>query len=228
VSTATLLLLADGRLPAGGYAHSGGVEAAVAAGTLRDLTTLGNFLDGRLATTALVDSSAAALAWGVAGHRTAGTLGHLDREVAARTPSPALRAASRAQSRGLLRLARRAWPGPVVDAAGAAHADGPCWAVAVGAVAAAAGLDGGGAALLATASAVTGPAWAAVRLLGLDPLGVAALLADRSAGIDRVAAEGAARADETADPADLPAAGGPLLDIGAERHATWEVRLFAS
>ena len=27
---------------------------------------------------------------------------------------------------------------------------------------------------------------------------------------------------------ELPAAGAPLLDIGAEHHATWEVRLFAS
>jgi urease accessory protein len=36
----------------------------------------------------------------------------------------------------------------------------------------------------------------------------------------------AAAAAEPTD--DLPAAGAPLLDITAEDHATWEVRLFAS
>ncbi len=37
MSTAVLLLLADGRFPGGGSAHSGGLEAAVAAGVVADL-----------------------------------------------------------------------------------------------------------------------------------------------------------------------------------------------
>ncbi len=36
MSLATLLVLADGRLPAGGHAHSGGFEAAVSAARVRD------------------------------------------------------------------------------------------------------------------------------------------------------------------------------------------------
>jgi urease accessory protein len=73
---------------------------------------------------------------------------------------------------------------------------------------------------------VTGPASAAVRLLGLDPYGVHALLAGLAGDCDRVAAHAAARTDEPIDA--LPAAGAPLLDVGAEVHAAWEVRLFAS
>ena len=45
-----LLLIADGRFPAGAHAHSSGLEAAVAAGRVTDLTTLAEYLRGRLAT----------------------------------------------------------------------------------------------------------------------------------------------------------------------------------
>ncbi|MEU5422925.1 urease accessory protein UreF, partial [Streptomyces sp. NPDC020667] len=37
---AALLVLADGRFPAGGHAHSGGAEAAVKAGRVRDAESL--------------------------------------------------------------------------------------------------------------------------------------------------------------------------------------------
>lgn len=37
ITTALLLLLADGRLPAGGHANSGGMEEACAAGAVADL-----------------------------------------------------------------------------------------------------------------------------------------------------------------------------------------------
>ncbi|MET0491928.1 MAG: urease accessory protein UreF, partial [Actinoplanes sp.] len=70
------------------------------------------------------------------------------------------------------------------------------------------------------------PASAAVRLLGLDPYAVHALLARLAPECDRIAADAASRINDPVD--DLPAAGAPLLDIGAELHATWEVRLFAS
>ena len=98
--------------------------------------------------------------------------------------------------------------------------------VALGAVAAAAGLDPLAAAVAAAHGTVTGPASAAVRLLGLDPYAVHALLAALAPECDRIAAEAADRAGDPVD--DLPAAGAPLLDIGAEQHASWEVRLFAS
>ena len=49
----SVLLLADGRFPAGGHAYSAGVESAVDVGDVRDLATLERYLDGRLATGAV-------------------------------------------------------------------------------------------------------------------------------------------------------------------------------
>ncbi|EHN78088.1 urease accessory protein, partial [Streptomyces coelicoflavus ZG0656] len=67
---------------------------------------------------------------------------------------------------------------------------------------------------------------AAVRLLGLDPFAVHAVLARLAPDLDRLATAATGRADAPA--AELPAYGAPSLDISAELHATWEVRLFAS
>ena len=65
-----------------------------------------------------------------------------------------------------------------------------------------------------------------MRLLGLDPYAVHALLAGLAAECDRLAADAAGRVDDPVD--ELPADSAPLLEIGAELHASWEVRLFAS
>ena len=222
MSLATLLVLADGRLPAGGHAHSGGLEAQVAAGRVRDVDDLAEFLRGRLATAGLV-----AAAFAAAACRRTGEWRDLDAGLDARTPSPALRKASRAQGRALLRAGRAMWPvAPSYPGGFAAPQGGPHQPVALGAVAAAAGLVPAEAAVAAAYGTVTGPASAAVRLLGLDPYAVHALLARLAPACDRIAAAAAARAGDPVD--DLPAAGAPLLDIGAELHATWEVRLFAS
>ena len=126
---------------------------------------------------------------------------------------------ARAQGRALMRAGRAMWDVPAIGRE-------PHHPVALGALAAAAGLGPLEAAVAAAHGTVTGPASAAVRLLGLDPYAVHALLAGLAPEIDRIAASAAAR---IGDPVDaLPAAGAPLLDIGAELHATWEVRLFAS
>ncbi|GAA3901334.1 urease accessory protein UreF [Actinoplanes auranticolor] len=214
MSLATLLVLADGRLPSGGHAHSGGLEAAVAAGRVREVRDVGGFLRGRLQTTGFVSAAFAASACA----RT-GAFMDLDRGLDARTPSPALRRASRAQGRALVRAGRAMWALPDVGRE-------PHHPVALGVLAAAAGLGPLEAAVAAAHGAVSGPASAAVRLLGLDPYAVHSLLAGLAPEIDRIAADAAARADDPVDA--LPAAGAPLLDIGAELHATWEVRLFAS
>jgi urease accessory protein len=212
--TATaLLLLADGRLPSGGHAHSGGVEAAVRAGRVRDLASLDAFLRGRLHTAGFV---AAAFAAAAARGRD---LDALDVALDARTPSPALRRASRAQGRALLRAGRAMWPVP-------SHVDSAHQPVALGILAAAAGLTPDDAALAAVYGAVSGPAAAAVRLLALDPYPVQGLLASFAPDCDHLATLAVNCAER--DVEDLPANCAPLLDIGAEDHATWEVRLFAS
>src|SRR4051812_49287667 len=81
---AALLLLCDGRFPAGGHAHSGGAEEAVADGRIRDAAGLADFCRGRLHTAGLVAAALAAAA-------TAGVDPlALDDAADARTPSPAL------------------------------------------------------------------------------------------------------------------------------------------
>jgi urease accessory protein len=214
MSLATLLVLADGRLPSGGHAHSSGLEAAVASGRVRDVEDVGGFLRGRLATSGLVAAVFAAACCARTENWPA-----LDHGLDARTPSPALRKASRAQGRALMRAGRAMWP--VRDVGRDPHHP-----IALGALAAAAGLGPAEAAVAAAHGTVTGPASAAVRLLGLDPYAVHALLARLAPECDRIAADAASRINDPVD--DLPAAGAPLLDIGAELHATWEVRLFAS
>ena len=210
-----LLLLTDGRFPAGGHAHSGGVEAAVMAGRVSGIDTLAVFLAGRLTTAGRVAAALAAAAC-----CGAHPVEQVDAEAGARIPSPALRAASRAQGRQLLRTARSVLGHPGLP-------DELHLPVAMGVVSAATPDVGPtDAARWAAYESISGPASAAVRLLGLDPFAawgvVAALLPEAEA----IAAAAAATATGPLD--QLPSRSAPLLDIGAEAHANQEVRLFAS
>ncbi|MGY1733794.1 urease accessory protein UreF [Geodermatophilus sp. SYSU D01045] len=211
--TAALLTLADSRLPAGGHTHSGGVEQAVAAGLVRDPASLAAFLLRRLQTSGRVAAGLAAAAC------HGGDLTALDAEADARTPSPALRTASRQQGRGLVRVGRRAWPSPVWEALPAA----PHHPVALGVAAAAGGLTARDAAAAAAYLSVSGPATAAQRLLAMDPLTVAAVTARLAPEIDAVAERCLCSAVGS-----LPADTDPLLDLLAEVHAARKDRFFAS
>ncbi|MEX5720978.1 urease accessory protein UreF [Geodermatophilus maliterrae] len=211
--SAALLTLADSRLPAGGHTHSGGVEQAIAAGVVSGPASLAGFLLRRLTTSGRVAAGLAAAAC------RGGDLAGLDAEADARTPSPALRAASRQQGRGLVRVGRRAWPSPLWDALPAA----PHHPVALGVAAAAGGLTPSDAAAAAAYLSVSGPATAAQRLLAMDPLTVAALTARLAPEIDAVAGGSLRGAD-----GPLPADTDPLLDLLAEVHAARKDRFFAS
>ncbi len=233
-----LLLLADGRFPTGGHAHSAGVEAAAAIGDVHDLATLERYLRGRLATTGVVDAAfAAAGCWSIAGEgvdvdAAVARCTVLDRELEARILSRRARDVSRRLGRQLLRVARSTWPSPVLDrladgfgadgfgvGGGAVHQP-----IATGAVVAVAGGTADDAARLAMhhlGAAVTG---AAVRLLGLDPMAAAGLQVRTAPLVDRLvvrATDGIASA-----PSELPADGGALTEILAEHHGTWPARLF--
>ena len=226
-----LLLLADGRFPAGGHAHSGGLEAAAGLGGVRDLSDLEAFLRGRAATTGAVAASFAAAGCAAAAKADgtglgAACLSELDQELDARLPSPALRGVSRRLGRQFLRAGRIVWPHALLDELATAVPHGLHQPVALGAVATAAGLGVSAAAAAAVHDAVAGPATAAVRLLGFDPFAVHAVLARLGPELDDLTAAGAAYAH--APPADLPAWGAPMLDLLAELHASWEVRLFGS
>jgi len=86
---------------------------------------------------------------------------------------------------------------------------------------------GGGAADAALAGAylsVSGSAAAAVRLIGVDPLAVGAMLAGLAPQIESVAV----RAGDSVQAGRLPDDAAPWLDVLAEQHAEREVTLFAS
>ncbi|MFH9424559.1 urease accessory protein UreF [Streptomyces sp. NPDC017529] len=224
MSRAALLVLADGRFPAGGHAHSGGVEAAVAAGTVRDPASLEAFCRGRLHTTGLTGAGLAAAA------ATGYDALVLDEAADARTPVPALRQVARRLGRQMLRAARATWPCPDLDRLARDRPHGIHQPVVLGAAARAAGLTPLDAAQATAYESVGGPAAAAVRLLSLDPFDATAVLARLAGDLDHIAVQAASAAARVADEGTgaLPAASAPLLDIAAEQHATWTVRLFAS
>jgi len=221
---AVVLLLSDARLPAGGHAHSAQLEAAAAMGLVDSVDDLFAFLRGRLVRGGYVAAAFAAAAC-VRAAADPMRWADLDAEFDARTASPSMRGASRQQGRTLVRAASTAWPSPALTAL-ARTAGGPHHSLVVGCIAGATGCSPEDAALVAAYLSVSGPASAAVRLLGLDPLAVNAGVAQLAADLETVAFRAAAFA--SGPPEDLPTSSAPLLDLLAEDHATWEVRLFAS
>jgi urease accessory protein len=230
--TAALLLLGDGRLPAGGYAHSAGLEQAIARGWVRTAEDVADHLRGRVHTTGLVSASFAAATQ----HRTAsamaagelpalqGELAVLDAELIARTPSPALRRSGQDLGRMLLRAMSAIAPGeaPVLAAAGRALQQ----PIAYGVVAAALGLDARDAASVVLYESVATPAVAAVKLMSIDPFATHRCLAELAPELDELADRAAAHA--TTDPRTLPSHAAPLSDLAAELHTHHDQRLFAS
>jgi urease accessory protein len=250
------LLLADSRFPGGGHVHSGGLEEAAARGLVRTEDDLPAFLRNRLRTAgALAAVFAAASAHLATTGRT--DWSDVDEELDARTPSAAQRTASRAQGKATTRAAkmmipppppaqcperairdtqRPEWPFQGIGfsvrgsvAALLATVPRPHHPVVLGALVGAGGGSPTDAALAAAYLAISGPASASVRLLGLDPLRVNAIVAALGPEVAAVAEMAAASAH--LEPADLPAPGSPGLDLLAEehdRHHREEVRLFAS
>jgi len=74
-SPLALLLLADGRFPAGGHAHSAGAEAAVVDRRVTDVNSLAAFVAGRVRSVGLTDAALAA----AAARRVAESSGELPR-----------------------------------------------------------------------------------------------------------------------------------------------------
>jgi len=253
-----LLLLLDSRAPAGAHHHSGGMEAAISVGLVTGLADLEGFCRARLRTSARVSAAFAAASCRLQSHdperavvlplsnlraapaeRPAASRPEhsrpaewavLDAEFEARTPSEAMRAASRQLGGGLLRLLRSVLPDAdlVTPWARCAGHDPktPHHPLVLGAGVSLAGGTPELAARAAALSACASPASAAVRLLGLDPFAVQAMLARLAPGIDECA-ESAARA-ALQPPSSLPSDGAPAHDLLADFHLTAEVRLFAS
>jgi urease accessory protein len=220
--SAVAMLLADSRFPAGGYAHSLGLEQAVSDGL--GVEGVPAFMDARLRLVARADAalSVAALRAAVAEDHAA--LAELDGEHAARCPSPVLRTIARRLGSQLLRSAATAWPSQTIDAYRATSKTTPR-PIALGVVGAAAGLTAPQVATIALYDDAATVSSAALKLLGLDPADAARWVAELAPEIDA-----AARAI-SADPRPVsqlqpPAAVG--LELAAGVHARREERFFVS
>jgi urease accessory protein len=209
--------LTDGRFPAGGYAHSGGLEAAVEAGLGVDAVPA--FLAGRLRGVAAAES---ALAVAAARADELDALLGLDAEAQARCPSPPLRAASSRLGAQLLRSAAVVWDDELLRSYREASTATPR-PVAFGVVARAAGLPEDAVAqayLYEDATTVTA---AAVKLLPVDAADAARWLVEAEPLMAELAT---ARVPD--DPRALPAGFAPALELRSLVHAAREGRLFAS
>jgi urease accessory protein len=226
---AALMVLADGRLPVGGHAHSGGIEAAIRDGRVATLDDVESFVVGRVHTVGLMEAAFAA-ATVLRLHRPRAdvptVLRLIDAEADARVPSAPLRAASRRLGRQLTRVASDCWPDPLLVVLAETHEDGAHQPVALGTVAVAAGLDERQAAALALHHAISTPIQAAVKIAGFDPFALAAMTVRLAPAIDVLTTSACSAA---AGPlAALPSATAPLLEIASIRHDATADRLFAT
>jgi urease accessory protein len=223
MSTAVLaLLLADGRTPTGGYAHSGGLEAAVKDGL--SPAAVPAFMRGRLHTTAVCEAAFASAATRAADDDDPDELALLDREMRARTSSPPLRDASTRLGSSLLRTASRMFGAPPVLERYRQDSESTPRPVSLGVVAAAAGLSPLDCATISLYADATGVASAAVKLLAIDAAGAFGWVAALAGEIERLAAAASRRVPAS----QLPSASATLVDLRSLLHELDGARLFAS
>ena len=222
----TLLQLGDGLFPAGGFAHSFGLETYAQAGVVTDRHGLEAFVQAHLAGTAgPADAVAVAAAVRAAGADDVTSCLTLDARFDAMRIVPEWSAASRQMGRQTLRVARAWGPDPYLDAIDqrleASETPGH-YPVVFGAVAGRAGVDAGAATtayLYATAALLVN---AALRLLSIGQLDGQRVLAAVRPSITRLAAV----AGRT--PPDEMWSFGPGLELAGLHHAELDMRLFRS
>lgn len=185
-----LLLLADGRFPAGGYAHSHGMEEAVAGQQVTDLVTALDYARGALMTAGLINGALAAVSCACAQMAPIkGVWELLDAETDARMPSPAQRRVSRQLGRHLWRTACRIVTPPPSEVMSALEGlrGGPHNCIALGALVAGSGGLPADAARIGAYNLIMSVLQAAVRLLGLDPVAATSAVAALGEELEDVA-----------------------------------------
>lgn len=216
------LLLADSRLPVGGYTVSGGLEPALLGGMpARDVPA---YLAMRLATVARVEAGTAVVAaFAVRSEASDVTAEDVAWAWAARNPVAAVRDSSIAQGRAMLRLVQRLRPdGPAVRWLADLPRTLTARAVVLGAFAGELGLDGDGVARVVGYDDVQSVTAAALKLEPLDPVDAVAWTLDSASHLDDLVA---ACADLVA-PYDIPAHSAPQLEAWHAAHAATERKLF--
>lgn len=217
---AAALLLGDGRLPTGGYAHSTGLESAARRGWVSSPEQLSAFIRGRAATTGLMNAAFAVVARREA--EDIGRLLELNAHLEARTPSPALRRTGVWLGRTLLRALQGIAPSPELERL----PPGLQQPIVFGVVARQLGLSERATAAALLHETVTGPAIAAVKVMNIDPFAAHRAIAQALPLLSATAAEAVGCADARFE--DLPALGSPLSDVAAELHEEDDARLFVS
>jgi urease accessory protein len=212
-----LMLLADARLPTSGHTQSGGLEAALLGGL--DPAHLDEYCRTRLETVTVTEAATAVVcrSRAVSGRPT----DDVESAWAARTPSAALRDASRSLGRAYRRVALRLWSSaPALEDLVAATS--PSRARVLGLVAAATGLSTEAVARLVAYDDLQSVLAASLKLLPGDPV-------DATARLLRLAPEIDMLVDRVAlltSPDEIPAWSAPQIEAWAEAHATTERRLF--
>jgi urease accessory protein len=214
------LLLADARLPSGGHAHSSGLEPALLGGM--DPAVSADYLALRARTTALVDAGTAVAAMHAVLDGAEGDgskLGAVELAWSARTPSRAMREASRDLGRGLLRLARRIWP-----TAHGIHslATAPPRPLVLGVIAAEVGMASDDLVRLVVYDDLASAVAALLKLEPRDPADGVSLVLDGCASVEPFVASIAG----IWSPDDIPALSAPQAEAWAEQHAITQRRLF--
>jgi urease accessory protein len=227
-------LLADARFPSSDPPHSGGIEEACASGWVASAQELGEFVQGRLWTVGVTAAFAAAAVCARTTSSGAAAMPDslwrsIESEIDARTLSPTARATSRAQGGQLLSKAMSAAPDAVLYSLARATAGDdqqPHHAVAVGAVAAAAGVTPQEAAAVAARAEVTGAAQAGKDLLNLTEEEFQPIVKQLDRGLSLLSVEAAKRALRSVS--EFPAVVAPGLEFLAEEHARKDGRVYAS
>ena len=221
-----LLQLGDGLFPAGGFAHSFGLETYAQEGRVRDRVGLEGFVTAHLEGAAGPgDAVAVAVAARLATAADVAAWCELDARLDAMKAVPEFRAASRQMGRQTARVAAALGEDTVLASIARAIDDGLApghHAAVFGAAAGRLGAEpeaGAAAYLYSTAALLVG---AGLRLLPLGQLDGQRVLAAMRPRIARLAAE-AARAT-----AEDMWTFTPALELAGLRHASLEMRLFRS
>lgn len=216
-----VLQLADSAFPAGGFVHSGGLEAAAELGLVGDRP--GQIPLATLAEQVTRQLGRAATPFVGAGYDGAPDLAAVDARADAFLVMPVANRASRAQGRALASVARRVWDHDAVRELGGAAAS-TCMhhAPFFGALGRALGLERADVMTLFVHGAARGLLSAAVRLGLSGPIEAQRTLRALEA------AAGAAVADGAALGLDDAAQTHPLFEIYGAQHERLGARLFQS
>jgi urease accessory protein len=221
-----VLQFADGLFPAGGFAHSLGLETYVQDGEVRDRAGLETFVAAHLEGSAgPADAVAVAVSVRLATARDIAGWIAVDERLEAMKVVPETREASRQMGRQTLRVAAALGPDPVLTECARVVSEGLApghhagvFGLALGRAKAAPELAAA-AYLHSTAALLVG---AGLRLIALGQLDGQRVLAAMRPRIARLAAAAA-----EATPADMWSFN-PGLELAGLRHATLDTRLFRS